>query len=604
MFVFVPGWAIYRRLPDLQGSLPEQCALASGLGYLLLHPLAYVMFLMRSDASLFLYLAGCLVYVGKEAFVWLRKKKMPVAVFSNIEYPKVIAWVFLITAVLYSHLVWGNFGLFRVGGDLGNNYGAVLPWDDLHTLSMINESRHRFLPEDNPFLPGEMPFYHSWLGNLMASFLIKVAGTDQLHAYFSWSPLFFFLIFFGLLYHLIRRLGGEHWPAFLGIGFFYLAPELGLYKAGMMPLRNLAGLFMILCTLIFMKSYLDHQRPVFLFLSFSWTLLYVVKGNYLVPALPVAAAFCFLVVWNASGWKARLRELGLCALGVLPLLLMAWVSRKFFALLFLPDTMFFFDWTRIIHLFQEILIIVPLIIVIAFERLKRVGAKPLSQIEKVLWTGVASFMVYGLVAQIHLLGDAAEIVLHGLVMALPVALFRVGVARPVLLGAGATALAVFFWIFLLQPRFENCNEYFSMTQDEFAVVRYLRAETPESSVFLHNVMRYNDRPSFLSALSYRKSFIDEAERFAGSYQRILEQRLYDYFNFYTSGFSPDFQRYFFSMHKNIDYYVEYDASFLKEMSPLGGQPRQVNATPLPLKDPSIFRPVFKSGTITVYHIQK
>lgn len=577
-------------------SLQESISFAVILGYLSLHVLAYAVFLGKSDWPWYVFAVGCLISTVWILVETLRNRRRGA---NRPDYFYFLIYGLLVVGILIYYYHSQQQGRF-VWNTQEKLFEFVSDWDDLHHVSMVNESRHRFLPEDNPFLPGEPPFYHSWLGNLLPSFLVKCLGIDQIHAYYLWTPCFFYTAFMLFVHHLVRRFSEDKWAPLMSLGLFFLTPELGL---GRMPVRSMAGVFLVFATVIFMSNYFSSRRKTDLVLSFNWFFLYGVKGNFLPALFPGLATFYIYALFKQRKWNTGVFNVFVvCSL--IPLFLF-WMSRTYFGVFYLPDPQpFVFEFSRVMGKMRSILLpLLPLLAVFAFYHFKNFKKRePFSPLETTLWCGLAGFVLFSSLAGKHLEGGVKGLIYLGLAVAFPAAAGRF-IAKPALFrslgGACVLLLAV---VSLTRP--VSPEGPVPMTEDDLAMIRFIRQETPEDSVILYNVYRYNDRPAVLSSLTYRKSFIDEGERFANTYTVILERRLYDYWDFLLCDCTREDREYFFAKYPQLDYVVEYDRFFLKKINPLVGLPPLVQSIPLKNKDPDLFREVFHHGLVTVYKVNR
>lgn len=327
-FIVVPGTALSRCLKVNCQNFQESITYSIILGYLSLHVLAYLVFIGKSNLPWFVFALGCLTY----GFWILIEILRPRSRGYRYEPP----FYFLISALLWV-LILIYYCYFQQQGHFIWNaqeslFAFVSDWDDLHHVAMVNESKRWFLPEDNPFLPGSFPFYHSWLGNLLPSFLVKCLGIDLIHAYYFWTPCFFYISFILFIYHLSQLVCEDPWTPLMSIGLFFMTPELGL---GRMSVRSMAGIFLIFSTVIFIRAYFVHGRKTDLVLSFSWFFLYAVKGNFLLALFPGLAVFYIQALFKGWRWNSDVFKVFLyCAF--FPLFLI-WVSRSYFGIFYLPD---------------------------------------------------------------------------------------------------------------------------------------------------------------------------------------------------------------------------------------------------------------------------
>ena len=154
---------------------------------------------------------------------------------------------------------------------------------------------------------------------------------------------------------------------------------------------------------------------------------------------------------------------------------------------------------------------------------------------------------------------------------------------------------------------ETTKPYYfdTLTVDEMRMISFLKNKTPVDSVILYNMPRFFDRPAIMSSLTYRKSFIDEGERMANTYNVILQKRLYNVWNFFHCDCNQNGVERFLSHYPNLDYLVVYHQDFRKKTSPLIGLPKisypvQVN----PLSNYDGFQEVFRSDQVKVFKVNR
>lgn len=604
LFIAVPGNALTRLLKIEIASILESAVFSIALGFILLHFLAYAVFVSRSDLIWFAYAGACLIcaswvlYRACKEQAW---KKLGEAVSGEgWGYWAIYGLLIAFILVYYDYAQQGTF----VKDEKGVPIGFIAEWDFYSFLYPINELKHYFLPLDNPVLPGEPPLYHSWMGNLLPVFLTKYLGIDQLHAYFVWSFLLFHIAFILFVHYLTGRFTKDPWVPMFAVGLFFLMPRIML---GIWVHRTIAGIFFIFCIVIFMVKYFSTKQKFYIALSIAWAFLYGVKGNFMLAILPGLAVFYLQTLFPAfPKWDAQVFKI--LALGaVLPISLF-WLSRHYFGLTVLPDPEpFIFDLARVYSKLEHIIILTgPLLAIygLYYYRRKKNGEKIFSPLEMVLWCGWAGMVIFSALAAKYMEGNVITAVLSSFVLPVPIVLHRL-TPNPLLYRNVGIACMVLFSILAWKPQkpTEDTN-YVSLSSDELAMIRFFREKTSVDSVVLYNVTRYTDRPGIMSSLSYRKSFIDEAERYANIYDLVLDQRLYDYWDFLLCDCSLKDRKYFFSKYPNVNYVVEYDGTFLKKINPLVGMPSLAYGILIKNKDPHLFQKVFHQGAITVYAINR
>lgn len=604
LFIAVPGIVLTRLLKIEITSILESSVFAIALGFILLHFLAYAVFISRSDLIWFVYAGVSLVcalwilYRACREQVWKKWGK----IFSNAGWGYWTAYGLLIAFILvyYDYAQQGTF----VKDEKGLLIGFIAEWDFYSFLYPINELKHFFLPLDNPVLPGEPPLYHSWMGNLLPVFLVKYLGIDQLHAYFVWSFLLFHIAFILFVHYLAGRFTDDPWVPVFAVGFFFLMPRMML---GIWVHRTIAGIFFIFCIVIFMVKYFATKQKLYIALSMAWAFLYGVKGNFMLAILPGLAVFYFQALFPAfPKWDAQVFKI--LALGaVLPLSLF-WLSRHYFGLTVLPDPEpFVFDLGRVYSKLENIFIITgPVLAVygIFYYRKKMRGEKLFSPLAMVLWSGWMGMIMFSCLAAKYMEGGAAIAILASLTIPTALVVRRLITPSTLYRGLGIACLILFSALAWKPQKPTQDSNYVALASDELALIRFIREKTPEESVILYTVPRYTDRPGIMSALTYRKSFIDEAERYVNMYNLILEQRLFDYWDFLVCDCNREDREYFFSKYPNVNYIAEYDNTFLKKINPLVGMPTLAFGIVIRNKSPDMFQEVFHQGAITVYKIHR
>jgi hypothetical protein len=564
-----------------------------------LHLLTYAVFLTRSNLPIYIVFLGSILYLVFSLRSLPSKQiigKITKSFSALASSPKnIFTWS---AFLLFTFIILYNF--FRRYGVLEEGENDILKflanWDDLMLISQMNVSRDFFFPTDNPTLPGEPPYYFSWLGNALPIVLIKFFHIDQLDAYHLWGPIFVQISCFVLILLIIEHFSDSKWtPVFCAIFFFY-SPVLRIEQ---FPLRSQVGLFIVLSTLFFMIRYLISNRKVYLILSFSWIFLYASKGNYMVALFPcfmmfyLKALFCSgIPKWNDK----RILAMVPC---VLMGLFLFWFSRKYFA-----STHFFEIEELTLKSFLLKLnkysgIVFPLIILLFFYG-KKIGNKtPLIFIEKLLLVGFISTFLFTIIAGRYLASDSIFLIYLGVLTTLPLILQKL-IPNKIYFGMMLIAFFIFPALALIG---KTNNSDIEITRDELKMISFLRHETPKDSVFLSNVYRYNDQPALLSSLSYRRQFIDEGGRFAYLLDFPLERRIYDYWNFLMCVCKKEDQIRFINKYPNLNYLIVYENSFLKKGPVIIGMTsNEIFPYPIFKPDPEFFNQVYQNPTITVYEI--
>jgi hypothetical protein len=564
-----------------------------------LHLLTYAVFLTRSNLPIYIVFFGSILYLIfllsslplKKNFKELRKSLSTVT--SRLK--NILTWTI---CFLFTFIIFYNF--FRRYGVLEEGENDVLKllvnWDDLMLLSQLNVARDFFFPIDNPTLPGEPPYYFSWLGNALPIVLIKFFNIDQLEAYFLWGPIFIQISCFVLILLIIKHFTDSKWtPVFCAIFFFY-SPIL---RIEYFPLRSQVGLFIILSTIFFVIQYLFSNKKIYLVLSFSWIFLYACKGNYMVALFPCFVMFYFKALFNSGVPKWNDKRILAMVPCILIGLFLFWFSRRYFA-----STHFFEIEALPLKIFLLRLnkysaIALPLIIPLIFYGKKLVKKTPINFIEKLLLLGFISILIFTIIAHRYLASDSKLLIFLGILTTLPLILQKL-IPNKFYFGI---MLITFFIFPALALKDKTNNSDIEMTQDELKMISFLRHETPKDSVFLSNIFRYNVRPAILSSLSYRRQFIDEGERFAYLFNFSLESRIYDYWQFMMCEGKKEDQKRFINKYPNLNYLIVYENNFLKNGNIIIGMPsNKIFPYPFFKPNPDFFNPVYKNPTITVYEI--
>lgn len=604
LFVAAPGSILARLLKIEITSILESAVFSIALGFVSLHVLAYAVFISRTDLIWYVYAGACLVcaiWIFYRAYVeraWIEWGETISG--AGWGYWLVYGSLALYILVNYDYVQQGAF----VKDEKGLPIGFMTEWDFYSFLYPINELKYFFLPLDNPVLPGEPPFYHSWMGNLLPIFLTKYLGVDQLHAYFVWSFLLFHITFILFVHYLTGRFVDDPWAPVFAVGSFFLMPKMML---GIWVHRTIAGIFFIFCLVIFLVKYFSTQRKLYIALSVVWAFLYGVKGNFMLAILPGIAVFYCLVLFPETFPKWDGKVFKILATGAIVPISLFWLSRHYFGLTVLPDPEpFIFDLGRVFSKLENLFrTTVPVLAIYGFfyYRKRTRGEKLFTPLEVVLWNGWLGMILFSSLAAKYMEGNVRTAILCGCVVPLSIVLRQL-IPNPLLYRNLGIACMVLFAVLAWKPKnpLEDSN-YVPLSSDEPALIRFIREKTPEESVILYNVPRYTDRPGVMSALTYRKSFIDEAERYVNVYDVVLEQRLYDYWDFLLCDCSQQDREHFFAKYPNVSYVVEYDRTFLKKINPLVGMPSLAFGVPIKNKSPEIFHEVFHQGAIRAYKIQ-
>ncbi len=503
---------------------------------------------------------------------------------------------------LYIFLVFYNLHL-RPGvleeGENGN-LNLLINWDDLMLLSQINVARDYFFPLDNPTLPGEPPYYFSWLGNAIPIFLIKYFHIDQMLSYFIWGPIFIQTTIFLLVILITSHFSENKWVPVFSVNFFFFSPFLAIEY---LPLRSQTGVLIVLSAMFFFLKYLSIQKTIYLVLSFSWMFLYAVKGNYLAALLPCFAIF-YLKVLFSSGipkWNDK-KVLTIFSCTLLGIFLF-WFSRRYFASTHffpLPDQTFSMILVKLKNQYASIKILFAVILI--FYGKKIIKKLPVNFFEKLLFVGLVSTVLFTVIANRYMVSDSKYLIYFGVLTTFPIVIQKLIPHKTFYLRIMAITLFI-FPVLAFQAK-EKVTPL-ETTVDELKMIKFMRNETPNNSVFLSNIYRYNDRPALLSALTYKKQFIDEGERFSYLFNHKLERRTYDYWTFMMCRCAKKDQERFIKKYPFLNYLIIYENNFNKTQNILIGM-NSNKITPFPIFKPhsEIFKQVYKNSTITVYEISK
>ncbi|GEM_PF-3081484 len=602
LLVFV-GFALGKILKiEMKGTL-ETFGISLVLAINLLHLLAYGVFLTRSNIVVYGVLLGSFFYILYFLKTTLSQpiiETISKNISNNVANAKnIFTWG---ACLLLVFIIFYNFH-HRLGvlEERENGNLSILGyWDDMMILFQLNVTRDFFFPIDNPTLPGEPPYYYSWLGNAIPIFLINYFGIDQVDSLYLWAPIFFHISIISLIYLTIKRYSDNKWIPIFSANLFLFSPILTIEH---FPLRSQGGIFLILSTLFFILRYLATEKNVYLVLSFSWIFLYAVKPNYLLPLFPCFIIFYFKVLFSAGIPRWNDNKIIVMIPCVMVGFFLIWFSRAYFASTFifkLPDLNLTIFLMKLKAQYSSIAL---LFVIVLFFYVKKIKNKtPIEFIEKLALAALPLIILFSLFADRYLASDTNYLIYLGILVTFPLTLQKLIPHKTTYYGLMLATLIVFPSLALAN---KDTGDKMEMTKDEIQMIGFLRKETPKDTVFLSNVFRYNDRPGVLSALSYRKQFIDEAERFAGILNQKVERRIYDYWTFLKCSCKKEDQERFITKYPFLNYLIIYGNKFHKTGNIIiGMRTKGIVSFSMFKPDSELFEPVFQNSSITVYKIHR
>lgn len=611
LFILIPGKALIRLLKIDNESLLGRIVFATILGYLCLHFLAYAVFITRSDIPWYFYASTCLVcllwfsYQSFEGRFWKNYRTWWEDFVQLLKSPYAWTYAFLVLFILFDQrdMPWQRV-LVKKGTD--DTYVLEAVWDSLLFVTSAIGQIQSFFPVENPHIPGEPPLYFSWLGSILPVFFVKYLGLDLTHSYYALSFPYIHIAFILLIHYLVSQFSTNRWTPLFAVGLFFLTPNLSLDVVRHDMHRNLAGKLFIVACMIFIHKYISTQKKTFIPLAFlCWTILYAVKGDHLIATFFMAALFFFRMLFPGTFPKIDVKALLLWGFCAVLFSFQLWVGYYFFSAVFSANqaTYFILSPHGLAEAKDRMLPIMPLILVYSiyyFQKLYK-RREPFSHLELVSWVTLLWVFLILTFATKPLRSDLNQIILFSLVTALPIVLQRWIFNRRVYISLGISFLVLFAFMDYFQAR---SREVAPVTRDELSVYRFIRENTPEDSVILHNFYRYNDQPAVMNALTYRRTFINEGERHVSMINLRLEQRLYDYWDFLSYEYSEEDLEYFFLKYPYINYVLEFDKSFIKSINPIVGMSSIVGSIPILNKDPALFQEVFRNNSARVYKINR
>ncbi len=601
--IFLMGFSLVRYLKIETKGILENIVISYTLAYCAFHLLAFGVFFTKSDIPFYLFFSLCLinlmVSVKKSELAWISEKK-PHVYFSNCVrklrsfYPWVYA-LLVFTILFYLHYLCRTSYL-----EITDNgkFNIIEEWDEMNLISFINVSRDFFFPIESSSLPSEPPMYFSWLGNLLPIFLIKFFQIDQIHSYVIWSPIFFHLALIFQIHYFVNQYTQNKWIPLFAVNLFFLNPFIPFE---LLPLRSLVGIFLVFSTLIFLIKYLTTKKRIFIVLTFSWSLLYLAKGNYLIPIIPALAVFYLYELFDGESKVFNLKVFRILFLCFLLPYFLFWFSKHYFS----STLMFSFfspNWNmKLLNFLKELLPVFPQLIFIAYYRYKIFKTKNSFPIlEKILLTAFIATFLFNIFPYRHLISDSAYLIFFGAAIIFPLTAHKLFTKNSLFYGLMGLLLISF-----PIAKLNNLTKIgaYETTKDELDMIGFLRTKTPPNSVIASNVIRYLDRPAFLSYLSYRKQFIEEGERNAALLRVPLEERIYDYFNFLTCQCSKKEQIRFLNKYKFLSHLIVYNKSFIKQGNIIFGMKhRLIAGYPMFEPHPDLFQPVYKNNSVKVYKV--
>jgi hypothetical protein len=594
---------VYALKIDAKGRL-EKLVFSLSLVYCAFHLLALGVFFTKSDWPVYIFFFVCFInlfFVYKIKFKDTLKINpllhlKPLSANLKTIYP----WIYgsTILTILYylnyisrsSYLEVNEFGKIMVMED----------WDNMQVMGFVNVAKDFFFPTENPNLPGEPPMYFSWLGNLMPILFIKYFNIDLIHSYTTWGPLFFQLACIVQIHYLVNQYTQNKWLPLFAINLVFLNP---FFSYEIIPLRSLAGIFLVLSTFLFIGKYLSTKKRIYLVLSFSWSFLYLSKGNYILPFIPAMAYFYLHTLYDLKTKIINYKNLIIIsAVFIFPCFLF-WFSRQYFGTtVFFP--FFSTGWAaKFKSLSVSLLPIAPYLIVYIYFYYKfSKTLKPFSILQKTLLIFAVGIIFIKIFVYYRVASDSLLLLILAASIHFPVIIQKFNVKSSFLYPLIGTTMVLFI---LIKPFYIQKEPAYETTKDELKMISFLRHKTPKNSVFISNVKRYNDRPTYLSYLSYRKQFIEEGERFTHIYKNVLEDRIYDYFNFLTCECSKEDQRSFLNKYKFLTHLIIYTDNFIKKGNVIiGMEEKLIYGSPTFQPNSEVFQLIYKNLSAKVYQVIK
>jgi hypothetical protein len=602
--IFLMGFSLAQFLKIETKGLLEKFVISICLAYGALHLFAFAVFFSKSDLPIYIFFGICLVSLlvssKKKIPPTLEKKSNLFPLLSSHKLNSIYFWAYTISvfAILF-HL---NY-LWKTGSLEITKNGEITifeNWDDMQLISFINVARDYFFPTDNPSLPGHLPMYFSWLGNLLPIFLIKFFKLDQIQSYRIWAPIFFQLAIIFQIHYLVKKHTKNIWTPLIVLTLVFFHPFIHFESY---PLRSYSGFFLVFSTLIFLVKYLSTKKRTFIALSFlSWSFLYLSKGNYLLVIAPAMVEFGLYVLFNGKFPKLDLKTLKILIFCGLVTFFFFWFSRHYFATtIYYPH--YFAGWHQKLSLLKTYLPFLPNLVILAYYLYKNYkNNQPVSILEKFLLISFVGTFLLNLIANRYLTSDSVNLIYIGLIIVSLLIIQKLLDKKNAFYVLTGSLLIIFVSI-KINDAYKRESFGYQTTKDELNMIHFLRTQTPKDSVFISNVPRYLDRPAFLSYLSYRKQLIEEGERFANLFSIPLEERIYDYYNFLSCECSKKDQIRFLRKYKNLSHLIVYNRKFVKKGNIIVGMKNKIIVGSKIFKPyPELFYPVYKNDSITVYKI--
>ena len=360
LFVFIPGHALAKTLKLNVDTFFEKSLLSLALVHWVLFSLTFIELLSDSDWPFYVYFSVCLLYSLKilfkiKSFVYLRNTLNNIFLQSRKTF--VIIGIICLSIALYiaPHIL----NRIPVWNAQSETYSIYLHWDRLHAISNINEQRNSFFPRDNPDLPGENPHFFHWLARFFPAFFVKYLEVDQFHALQFWSPLFLIFASVAFIYYFALRLSKDPWISLFSVTALFFLNWEPLQTIFIWPTRSLHGCLFILCTMFFLKKYLDTKQNTYIALSFLWSFMLYVKPIYMILILPGLALFYTFIVIDFKKFilnKNLLNVIVFCSF--IPLLIYC-IGRFYLDPVFMSGSFFSFNFS---FLKKRFITLIPLII--------------------------------------------------------------------------------------------------------------------------------------------------------------------------------------------------------------------------------------------------
>jgi len=608
LFVLIPGHAIAKILKLNVDTFFEKILLSLALIHWVLFGLTFIELVSGSDWPFYLYFSLSFLYSLKilfkiKSFLYLKNTIKNLFLQSRNAF--IIIGIICSSIALYvaPHIL----NRIPVWDSQSKTYSIFLHWDRLHAISNLNEQRNSFFPKDNPDLPGEKPHFFHWLARFFPAFFVKYLEVDQFHALQFWSPLFLIFASIAFIYYFALRLSEDPWISLFAVtALFFLnwEPHKTIF---IWPTRSLHGCLFILCTMFFLKKYLDTKQNTYIVLSFLWSFMLFVKPIYMILIIPGSALFYTFSVFDFKKFilnKILLKIIIFCSF--IPLIVYC-IGRFNLDPVFMSGSFFSFKY---LFLKKRFITLIPLIVFfslvfILYYYQKQSSKKEWTLFELFILTTFFTGVFLNLTAKFPFPSNTKAILTNSLIIFLPVTTKVLFKNKNIFYKLWGTLLVISIIPFLYWNNIDHKKNKTTLTKDEIKMIDFIRTKTPPDSVILYNMPRYITRPAEMSALTYRKSLIVDSDRLIFLYRNILEERVYDIWNFFRCDCDSKQVHSFLSKYPNLNYLVIYDSSFSKEIHPLKGQgavaiPKTIKS----VKNYKGFEKVFKNQTISIFKINK